>query len=100
MPAPRPLRTPQRALATAMSAETGKPIAEARGETGAAVDQFDWYADQARRIFGRTLDGRDPGVSLQVRYQPVGPAAAFTAWNFPSLLPARKIAAALAADAR
>lgn len=84
-------------IATAMSAETGKPIAEARGETGAAIEQFDWYADEARRIFGHTLDGRDPGVRLQVRYQPVGPVAAFTAWNFPALLPARKIAAALAA---
>src|SRR5579872_866455 len=84
-------------IACAMSAETGKPIAEARGETGAAIDQFDWYADEARRVFGHTLDGRDPGVRLEVRYQPVGPVAAFTAWNFPALLPARKIAAALAA---
>ncbi len=84
-------------IASAMSAETGKPIAEARGETGAAIDQFDWYADEARRIFGHTLDGRDAGVSLQVRFDPVGPVAAFTAWNFPALLPARKIAAALAA---
>jgi succinate-semialdehyde dehydrogenase / glutarate-semialdehyde dehydrogenase len=84
-------------IATSMSAETGKPIAEAQGETGAAIDQFDWYADEARRIFGHTLDGRDPGVRLEVRYQPVGSVAAFTAWNFPALLPARKIAAALAA---
>jgi succinate-semialdehyde dehydrogenase / glutarate-semialdehyde dehydrogenase len=84
-------------VATAMSAETGKPIAEARGETGAAIDQFDWYADEARRVFGHSLKGRDPGVSLQVQYHPVGPVAAFTAWNFPALLPARKIAAALAA---
>ena len=66
-------------IACAMSAETGKPIAEARGETGAAIDQFDWYADEARRVFGNTLDGRDPGVRLEVRYEPVGPVAAFTA---------------------
>lgn len=84
-------------IAEAMSAETGKPIAEARGETGAAIDQFDWYADEARRIFGHSLGGRDPGVRLEVRFHPVGPVAAFTAWNFPALLPARKIAAALAA---
>jgi succinate-semialdehyde dehydrogenase/glutarate-semialdehyde dehydrogenase len=83
--------------AEAMSRETGKPIAEARGEVNAAIEQFDWYADEARRIFGHTLDGRDPNVRLNVRYDPVGPAAAFTAWNFPALLPARKIAAALAA---
>ena len=85
------------AIAVAMSTETGKPLAEARGEVGAAIEQFDWYADEARRIFGHTLDGRDAGVRLHVRYQPVGPVAAFTAWNFPALLPARKIAAALAA---
>ena len=85
------------AIAVAMSTETGKPLAEAKGEVGAAIEQFDWYADEARRIFGHTLDGRDAGVRLQVRYQPVGPVAAFTAWNFPALLPARKIAAALAA---
>jgi succinate-semialdehyde dehydrogenase/glutarate-semialdehyde dehydrogenase len=77
--------------------ETGKPVAEARGEFGAAIDQFDWYADEARRIFGHSLSGRDPDVRLDVRYRPVGPVAAFTAWNFPALLPARKIAAALAA---
>lgn len=80
-----------------MSAETGKPIAEAAGEWNAAIDQFDWYADEARRIFGHVLDGREPDMRLNVRFDPVGPVAAFTAWNFPALLPARKIAAALAA---
>jgi succinate-semialdehyde dehydrogenase / glutarate-semialdehyde dehydrogenase len=83
--------------AHAMSRETGKPLAEAVGEVNAAIDQFDWYADEARRIYGHTLDGRDAVTRLQVRYDPVGPVAAFTAWNFPALLPARKIAAALAA---
>jgi succinate-semialdehyde dehydrogenase/glutarate-semialdehyde dehydrogenase len=80
-----------------MARECGKPLAEAKGEFLAAIDQFDWYADEARRIFGHTLGGRDNGARLEVRYRPVGPVAAFTAWNFPALLPARKIAAALAA---
>ncbi|MBN9678495.1 NAD-dependent succinate-semialdehyde dehydrogenase [Salipiger bermudensis] len=80
-----------------MSEETGKPLAEAKGEWQAAVDQFDWYADEARRIWGHTLAGREADVTLDVRYEPVGPVAAFTAWNFPALLPARKVAAALAA---
>lgn len=80
-----------------MSLETGKPLAESSGEMNAVIDQFEWYADEARRIFGHTLDGREPGVRLNVRFDPVGPVAAFTAWNFPGLLPARKIAAALAA---
>ena len=83
--------------ARAMSMETGKPLAEAMGEWQAACDQFDWHADEARRIYGHTLDGRDGNIRLNVRYDPVGPVAAFTAWNFPALLPARKIAAALAA---
>lgn len=91
------LRQRHEQIATSMSAETGKPVAEARGETTAAIEQFDWYADEARRIYGHTLDGRDPMVRLHVRYHPVGPVAAFTAWNFPALLPARKIAPALAA---
>ncbi len=88
-------RTDQAALA--VSRETGKPLIEAKGEFNAAVEQFDWYADEARRIYGHSLDGREAGISLQVRYDPIGPVAAFTAWNFPALLPARKIAAALAA---
>jgi succinate-semialdehyde dehydrogenase/glutarate-semialdehyde dehydrogenase len=83
--------------AAMMARESGKPLAEARGEFGAAIDQFDWYADEARRIFGHTLGGRDPGARLDVQYRAVGPVAAFTAWNFPALLPARKIAAGLAA---
>jgi succinate-semialdehyde dehydrogenase/glutarate-semialdehyde dehydrogenase len=80
-----------------MALECGKPLAEARGEFLASIDQFDWYADEARRIFGHTLPGRDPGVRLDVTYTPVGPVAAFSAWNFPALLPARKVAASLAA---
>jgi len=91
------LRQRHEQIARLMSLETGKPIAEARGETNAAIEQFDWYADEARRIYGHTLDGREAQVKLQVRYQPVGPIAALTAWNFPALLPARKIAPALAA---
>ncbi len=83
--------------ALTMARECGKPLAEARGEFNAAIDQFDWYADEARRIFGHSLSGRDPGVRLDVVYHPVGPVAAFSAWNFPALLPARKMAAALAA---
>ncbi len=70
---------------------------EAKGEFGTSIDQFDWHADEARRIYGHSLDGREAAVRFQVRYDPVGPVAAFTAWNFPVLLPARKIAAALAA---
>lgn len=84
-------------IAETMSAETGKPLAEAMGETGAATDQFEWYSEETKRIYGQTIEGRTSDVRLSVRYQPVGVVAAFSAWNFPALLPARKIAAALAA---
>lgn len=85
------------AIARLMSIETGKPLLQARGETLDAADQFDWYAGETQRIYGESLQGRVPEVRLQVRWQPVGVVAAFTAWNFPALLPSRKIAAALGA---
>jgi succinate-semialdehyde dehydrogenase/glutarate-semialdehyde dehydrogenase len=84
-------------IAVLMSSETGKPVAEARGEVGAAADQFEWYAEEAKRIYGQTIEARESEVRMVVRYEPVGVVAAFTAWNFPALLPARKISAALAA---
>lgn len=84
-------------IARVMSTETGKPLAEARGETNAAADQFEWYAEEAKRIYGQTIPGRSADQRMTVLYQPVGPCLALSAWNFPALLPARKIAAALAA---
>lgn len=84
-------------IATTMSIETGKPLAEAKGETGAAADQFEWYSEETKRIYGQIIGSRTPDLRLSVIYQPVGVVAAFSAWNFPALLPARKIAAALAA---
>jgi succinate-semialdehyde dehydrogenase/glutarate-semialdehyde dehydrogenase len=91
------LRERLEAVARLMSIETGKPIVEARAELGGAVEQLDWNADEARRIYGYTIEGRAPDMRMQVRYEPLGVVAAFTAWNFPTLLPARKIAPALAA---
>ena len=84
-------------IAEPLTSETGKPLAEAKAEVLAAADQFDWYADEARRIYGRTVDGHSRHTRTLVLRQPVGPVAAFTAWNFPALLPARKVAPALAA---
>ncbi|MFL6672710.1 MAG: NAD-dependent succinate-semialdehyde dehydrogenase [Massilia sp.] len=91
------IRANAETIALLMSSECGKPIAEARGEVGAAADQFEWYAEEAKRIYGQTIEAREPDVRMAVHFQPVGVVAAFTAWNFPALLPARKIAAALAA---
>jgi succinate-semialdehyde dehydrogenase/glutarate-semialdehyde dehydrogenase len=84
-------------MAFVLTSEQGKPLAEARSEILAAADQFDWYADEARRLYGRTVDGHNKRQRILVRREPVGPVAAFSTWNFPALLPARKLAPALAA---
>jgi succinate-semialdehyde dehydrogenase/glutarate-semialdehyde dehydrogenase len=91
------IRERTEAIARVMSAESGKPLGESRAEIGGAADQFDWYADETRRIYGYTIEGRTEDVRMQVRWEPVGVVVAFTAWNFPAVLPARKIAAALGA---
>ena len=91
------IRTRTDQIARIMSTETGKPIAEAKAEVGASADQFEWYGEEAKRIYGQTVPGRNPDERLSVTYQPIGPSLALSAWNFPMLLPARKIAAALAA---
>ncbi len=84
-------------IATVMTEEQGKPLAESRAEVNAAADHLDWNADEARRIYGRTVEARSRESRLLVAREPIGPVAAFTAWNFPVLLAARKIAPALAA---
>ncbi|MCP8894621.1 NAD-dependent succinate-semialdehyde dehydrogenase [Shinella daejeonensis] len=77
--------------------ETGKPLAQSGREWSLAVDQFRWYGEEARRIYGRIVESRAPGGRLEVSHEPVGVVAAFTAWNFPAALIARKVAPALAA---
>lgn len=83
--------------ARCISQETGKPLAQSRREWGLSVDQFRWYAEEARRIYGRIVESRAPGGRIEVLHEPVGVVAAFTAWNFPAVLIARKVAPALAA---
>src|SRR5918998_3909941 len=77
--------------------EAGKPLAQAKREWALSVDQFRWYAEEARRIYGRVVDSRGTGGRIEVLHEPVGVVAAFTAWNFPAFLIARKVAPALAA---
>lgn len=77
--------------------ETGKPIAQSGREWGLGIDQFRWYAEEARRIYGRIVESRVPGGRFEIHHEPVGIVAAFTAWNFPAALIARKVAPALAA---
>jgi len=80
-----------------MTTEQGKPLRESIAEWHATADQFDWYADEARRNYGRLVDGHHVGHRIMVRREPIGIVAAFASWNFPALLPSRKIAPALAA---
>ena len=83
-------------LAMALTLEVGRPLQQSAGEVQAGLEQFDWFAGEAERLFGDTLPSRQGG-QLVVSHEPVGVVAAFTAWNFPINLLARKIAPALAA---
>jgi succinate-semialdehyde dehydrogenase / glutarate-semialdehyde dehydrogenase len=84
-------------IAALMTAEQGKPLIEAKMETLAAGDIMDWFAEEARRTYGRVIPARAEGVMQFVVKEPVGPVAAFTPWNFPINQAVRKISAALAA---
>ena len=84
-------------IARIMTMEQGKPLAEAKMETLAAADVIDWFAEEARRAYGRVIPGRQPGVTQLVVKEPVGPVAAFTPWNFPINQVVRKVSGALAA---
>lgn len=83
--------------ATVLTMEEGKPLAEAKGEWLVTVEMFEWFAEEARRIYGRTVPARAQNLQQQVWREPIGPVAAFAAWNFPARNPGYKIAAALAA---
>ncbi len=84
-------------IARRMTLEVGKPLAQSRREIQLAADQFEWYAEETKRLYGRTVESRLPGGRIEVTARPVGIVAAFTAWNFPAVLIARKVAPALAA---
>ena len=83
-------------IAATMTQEQGKILAESRAETLASAQLFDWYAEEAKRDYGRTLV-RPAGQLSRVIRQPVGPTATFSPWNFPLYLLAKKVSAALAA---
>ena len=89
------LRERADAIATMMSQEQGKPLAEAKGETLMAADIIEWFADESRRVYGRLVPPRNMAVQQQVLKEPVGPVAAFTPWNFPINQVVRKVCAAL-----
>jgi succinate-semialdehyde dehydrogenase / glutarate-semialdehyde dehydrogenase len=84
-------------IAQIMTLEQGKPIIESTGEATLAGDLIDWFAEEARRAYGRVVPARFGNVAQLVVKEPVGPVAAFTPWNFPINQAVRKISAALAA---
>jgi succinate-semialdehyde dehydrogenase / glutarate-semialdehyde dehydrogenase len=87
----------QEDLATLMTAEQGKPLAEARGEIVYAAAFVDWFAEEGRRLYGDVIPGHQPDKRILVLRQPVGVVAAITPWNFPAAMITRKAAPALAA---
>ena len=91
------LREREEAIAKALTLEVGKPLAQAKGEAQSSAEQFEWFAEETKRIYGQTVESRVANGRMIIDYQPVGVVAAFAAWNFPAVLAARKIAPALAA---
>jgi succinate-semialdehyde dehydrogenase/glutarate-semialdehyde dehydrogenase len=84
-------------LALLMTTEQGKPLAEAKGEVGYAASFIEWFAEEAKRVYGDTIPGHQADKRITVIKQPVGVTAAITPWNFPAAMITRKAAPALAA---
>jgi succinate-semialdehyde dehydrogenase/glutarate-semialdehyde dehydrogenase len=84
-------------LGMLMTAEQGKPLAEAKGEVAYAAAFIEWFAEEAKRIYGDVIPGHQPDKRIFVLRQPVGVVAAITPWNFPSAMITRKAGPALAA---
>ena len=87
----------QEDLALIMTSEQGKPLAESRGEIAYAASYVQWFAEEARRIYGSTVPAPWADKRIIVTKEPVGVCAAITPWNFPAAMITRKVAPALAA---
>jgi succinate-semialdehyde dehydrogenase/glutarate-semialdehyde dehydrogenase len=87
----------QEDLATLMTMEQGKPMAESRGEIAYAASFIEWFAEEGKRVYGDTIPGHQPDKRILVLKEPVGVVAAITPWNFPAAMITRKAAPALAA---
>jgi succinate-semialdehyde dehydrogenase / glutarate-semialdehyde dehydrogenase len=84
-------------LAAILTAEMGKPLAEARGEILYGASYIEWFGEEAKRVYGETIPGHQRDKRITVLKQPIGVAASITPWNFPNAMIARKVAPALAA---
>ncbi len=84
-------------LGVLMTAEQGKPLAEAKGEIAYAASFIEWFAEEGKRLYGDVIPGHQPDKRILVMRQPVGVVAAITPWNFPAAMITRKAGPALAA---
>ncbi|MFN3822497.1 MAG: NAD-dependent succinate-semialdehyde dehydrogenase [Pseudorhodobacter sp.] len=84
-------------LGAILTAEMGKPLAEAKGEIAYGASFVEWFAEEAKRIYGETVPGHQPDKRITVIKQPIGVVGSITPWNFPNAMIARKCAPALAA---
>jgi succinate-semialdehyde dehydrogenase/glutarate-semialdehyde dehydrogenase len=84
-------------LARILTAEMGKPFAEAKGEIAYGASFIEWFAEEAKRIYGETIPGHQPDKRITVLRQPIGVVASITPWNFPNAMITRKCGPALAA---
>jgi succinate-semialdehyde dehydrogenase/glutarate-semialdehyde dehydrogenase len=84
-------------IASVMTAEQGKPLAEAKGETEYAASFLEWFAGEAERVYGQVVPPMNPANRVLVLRQPVGVAATITPWNFPAAMMTRKLGPAMAA---
>ena len=80
-----------------MTAEQGKPLAEAAGEVDYAAGFLEWFGGEAERVYGQVVPPMNPANRVLVLRQPVGVAAAITPWNFPAAMMTRKLGPAMAA---
>jgi succinate-semialdehyde dehydrogenase/glutarate-semialdehyde dehydrogenase len=87
----------QEDLARIMTAEQGKPLAEARGEIAYAASFIEWFGEEGKRLYGDVIPGHQADKRILVLRQPIGVVAAITPWNFPAAMIARKVGPALAA---
>ena len=84
-------------LATILTAEQGKPLTEAKGEVLYGASFIEWFAEEAKRVYGEMIPGHQPDKRIMVLKQPIGVCAAITPWNFPNAMITRKVGPALAA---
>lgn len=91
------VKADKEAFAELLCRENGKCLAEARGEIDYGLGFIEWYAEEAKRVYGDTIPTHDRNANVVVTKEAIGPVAAITPWNFPFMMITRKVATALAA---